>query len=173
MSIFQEILSKFKRGKSQGGGLAVIIVDMQPYFLESIPELVRTQIVLAQLDVLEYCSLMDIPVAYLEFRFRGRTQSEIAEAIQKVPRKKKVIKKWDDGFKGTKLKKFLRGWRVRTLLIAGINADACVRKTAKSAKRHDFKLITAENLVADYRIGRCEKFLKWFRNNGVLAARNF
>jgi len=142
-------LNQIKAGLQNKNSLAVIIVDMQEYFLEDLEEEDRNRIIENQINIIHWCAKNNCPIVVLEYYQRGPTIGILKEKLKRVPRVKTVIKRDDNGFEGTKLNRVLNKLRVKTLLLVGINANACVRSTACGGKKNGFNIATSESLIAN------------------------
>lgn len=150
---------------------AVVLIDMQTDFVENLLESVRRSLIPAQVDVLGQCAERDIPVIVLEFYGHGNTIKPVRKALKRVRRKKFITKYTDDGFDGTGLKAVLDSSDVKSLLLIGINAHACVLATAESGILLGYKVRTSEVLIADgneYEIKPGAR--EWYVENGCLTA---
>lgn len=147
----------------------VVLIDMQPDFVAGLREHVMARIVHEQLRVLEECARLDIPVVVLEYKGHGATIPKLATALKHVPRRSLIRKTNDDGFYKTHLKGTLTGFDVRSPLLMGINAHACVLKTAESGLDYGFVVKTSEHLIADRgRSGIFYDAKRWYEVNGCL-----
>lgn len=62
-----------------------------------------------------------------------------------------VTKQYPSAFFGTDLFDALTGWRVDTLLVAGLSTSGCVRATAVDAMQHGFVPVVVKDAVGDRR----------------------
>lgn len=72
----------------------------------------------------------------------------VAQLVRAKPKActEKVFEKHSyDGFHGTELLSFLKGCRVQTLLVAGVETQVCVLATAKSAAMNQFDTVILED----------------------------
>jgi len=148
----------------------VVLIDMQPNFVSGLREYVTARIVREQLRVLDECARLDMPVVVLEYKGHGATIPELVAALKRVPRRSLITKTNDDGFYKTHLKDVLTGYDVRSPLLMGINAHACVLMTAVSGLDYGFVVKTSENLIADGgRSGIFYDAKRWYEVNGCLV----
>lgn len=153
--------------------LAVLLIDMHDSFLKEVAEEEREREIPYQLDVLNYCKDNNIPVIVLEYELYGETVPVLKKKVDSLPVKEYITKSYDDGFfklkpnikpfqsygrptklhdddfLKTELEDKLRAYGVDSILLMGINASGCVLKTAKSAVKLGFKIITSKDLIAD------------------------
>lgn len=147
----------------------VVLIDMQPDFVAGLREYVTARIVHMQQHVLDECARLDIPVVVLEYRKQGATIPELAAALERVQRRRLIEKPDDDGFCRTELNDVLTGFDVRSLVLMGINAHACVLKTAASGLSNGFVVKTSEDVIADEgRSGIFYDAKRWYENHGCL-----
>ena len=152
---------------------AVLLIDMQTSFVEDLDPKKVPGLIKRQLAVLRKCCELDIPCVTLELRFGGdETIQELASAFGKVPRQALFIKDRDDGFYDTALHQKLQEWQVSKLVLMGINANFCVRATAKSAIRLGYQIITSPGLIAGASY-HSEPDLRWYEQNGKIVTDPF
>ncbi len=110
---------------------AIVVVDMQDYFLKILPDYIKNDIVSAQLDVLDACDEYDIPVAAVEYDGRDKTISIIIDSIMGLNRYSIMKKTTTDGFFRTPLHDILKEWNAKNLCFMGVYAGCCVKHTAR------------------------------------------
>ncbi|MFC1608942.1 isochorismatase family protein [Patescibacteria group bacterium] len=148
--------------------ICVVIVDMQEYFLEKLAYDERCFIIGNQKKVLRWCAEKDIPVIALEYRCRGKTIKELSDSFYVINRVESIIKSDDNGFSWTRLNRLLYVWGVEELFLMGINASACVKRTARGAVRRRYRIVTSLNLIADPSSYEESKSGCWYKQNGIL-----
>lgn len=154
--------------KKQGvGNLAVLLIDMQEWFLNSIEYEERHREIPYQLEVLEYCKNNSIPVFVLEYKDCGPTVKILKDKVDSLEKKVYITKNFDDGFVKTDLAKQLRKNNIDTVLVMGINASACVLSTASGAIMAGFKVMTSDDLIADPRSYGYNESIEWYIENGI------
>jgi isochorismate hydrolase len=162
------ILKKLKPIETPSSCLAVLLIDMQDYYTRRLAEATREGIVAQQIQVIRTCAEKDVPLVILEYRSRGRTIPVLLDEIAKVPRAVMITKSHNNGFMGTRLDKVLRRFGAAEIAFMGINASSCVRDTADSAISLKYKIVTADNVIADE--AGCEgrrKSRQWYETNGL------
>lgn len=147
--------------------LAVLVIDMQDYFLSWIDNN-TAPLISAQQNVLRYAAREDVPVAVLEMKGYGPTVDTILEEAEKVPTYTFIQKTDLSGFRNTDLDKHLQKWKRRTLLLMGLYAGACVRETALGGRRKGYSVITTPQLIAERNDNFAEQALCWYRENYCL-----
>lgn len=154
--------------------LAVIVVDMQSKFVDALDPIDKGLLLGSQMEVLGTCAKKDIPLFILEHRCtRGGTIETLHEAIATVPRTKVIAKTHNDGFRDTTLQADLKKLGTKSLIFTGINASYCVMDTAFSALRLGYRMVTAENLIADATChARLNKSRQWYKENGIHFPKN-
>lgn len=154
--------------KKQGiGNLAVLLIDMQEWFLLGIEYEEKHREIPYQLEVLEYCKNKDIPVFVLEYKDCGSTIKILKDKVDSLEKKTYITKPYDDGFVKTDLAEQLRKNEIATVLLMGINASACVLNTAAGAVMAGFKVMTSDDLIADPKSYGLNESIEWYRSNGV------
>jgi isochorismate hydrolase len=144
--------------------VGVMVIDMQDEFLKKIDPDEKEVMFAAQIDLLDVCREYDYPALLLEYTGWGKTQKELYQSFQTVPRKAEFMKKVNNGFTHPFLSFTLDMFNIETIVIAGISAPYCVKGTAEVAIEEDKKIITARQLIAS-QIDRQKEFresLSWF-----------
>ncbi|MDP2906411.1 MAG: isochorismatase family cysteine hydrolase [Nanoarchaeota archaeon] len=149
------------------GNLAVLVIDMQEWFLGSIEYEEKHKEIPYQLEVLEYCKTNDIPVFVLEYKDCGPTVKILKDKVDSLEKKTYITKDYDDGFVKTDLAKQLRKNRIDTVLLMGINASACVLNTAAGAVMAGFNVMTSDDLIADPKSYNSNESIGWYEDNGI------
>ncbi len=129
--------------------LAVLLIDMQDFFLKEVSEEEKKSEIPYQLEVLDYCKDNNIPVFVLEYLECGETTRILKEKVDSLPVKEYVTKSRNDGFFKTNLETKLRSYGIESILLIGVNASGCVKETAEGAIRAGFKIMTSKDLIAD------------------------
>ena len=177
--------------------VAVAVVDMQEDFLRDIaPDEIKRE-VSYQLNVLDYAKERQLLVYELHTVMRKHIIDNLNEELKEYeiellqnlgfgktePRLKrkldhinsKLVRKYDDnGFIETSLATELREQGIEYILLMGINACACVKKTGQGAIDNGFKIMTLKELIASSYTGGfacitddgCE-CTKWYARNGI------
>jgi nicotinamidase-related amidase len=149
--------------------MAVLLIDMQDHFVDGLGEREEVaHLVLSQIAVLRRCQKENIPVIVLEYDGCGKTIPDLEAELTSIRMVIRVTKSQDSGFSGTKLDDKLRDLGVGTLLLMGINADACVLKTAKDARKLGYVVITNTELIACPN-QTAASYGDWYRVNGVFV----
>lgn len=150
---------------------AVIIIDMQDFFLKNFPTPISNELVEKQKRVILFCLRKKMPFILLEYKaggvFRGRTVSRIKKIINNSV-KEVLIKENNGGFTNTDLDKTLKNLNIGTLLLMGLNANGCVQDTAIGAIHRRYKVITSEGIIAS----SSRKDLSLSKNNGNWFKKN-
>ena len=145
---------------------AVILIDMQSYFADDVEMFKRQEIIQGQINILKECAEKNIPVIVLELDDRGRTLAILDCYLKMIRVVKYVTKNYNDGFCGTNLNRILKELGIKTLILMGINAGYCVKATAISTIAYGYKIITADNLIANGHYHKHD-YPEWFMQNGV------
>ena len=150
---------------------ALILVDMQNYFLKNMQKEVRRELIQNQQEIVKECVKKNIPIIELEYKclgvFRGHTVADIQKEVSKG-NFILVEKENNSGFTNTRLHETLRSLGVKELILIGINANGCVQDTAIAALHRKYKVTTASDVIASvYRsdIDLSPQNKKWFKSN--------
>ncbi len=131
---------------------AVILIDMQDFFLKQHTPENRRALIANQSKVIECCQKNKIPLILFEYKtrgiYRGSTTKSLLEKIKKVPEVLTLIKESNSAFTDTDLHAILTAMKCKKLLVMGINANACVQDTTISAIQRGYKVVIAKGLTA-------------------------
>jgi maleamate amidohydrolase len=135
--------------------IAVVIVDMQ-YGFYTRARVLQTngliQLVSHQQQLLTWAKQKKLPVLFFEYDGYQETDSALTNTLWGY--KFKTITKYDDngfhGKSGYEADQFLHSQNVDTLVIAGINASGCVKRTVVGAIQYGYKVISSSDIVADF-----------------------
>jgi len=155
------------------GHVGALIIDMQPDFLRSIEDSERAKLISSHLKMAKFLVANNIPTVVLEYWDEGSTEREIRDEIDKLPKHKYITKYDDDGFTQRSLHETLRDWKIKDLIIMGINASFCVKDTAQSAIRKGYSIYTARQLLANQSYEQSffnDDVPLWFESNGVYSS---
>lgn len=151
--------------------VAVILIDMQDFFLQHFKENIRMTLVNNQLRLLDKCAEQKMPLIVIEYKargkFRGSTTSKLDQKIKAIPHVL-IIKESNSGFTNTALDKILQGSKIKRLFIMGINANACIQDTAIGAIHRGYQVIVSKGLTACSSRSDMEfsnRNDKWYREN--------
>jgi len=147
----------------------VVMIDMQPYFLQFLRAGRMPELALHQRRVLSRCAILDIPVIVLEAADYGATLSPLAKAVRQAPRSVFIEKTTADGFYKTDLSAVLTIWQSRSLLFMGLYATQCVKITARSALQHGYAVVTAPQVIAGRDDQPRHGGIDWFRQVGTVV----
>jgi isochorismate hydrolase len=167
---------EFRSQDAKSRKLCILLIDMQEYFLSDFVDSARYALVESQLDFLRSVRRVDLPVAVLEYKDCGNTLSELRREVDLTSVHQYITKPTNNGFHGTRLDKLLLAWNVNNLILMGINADACVLETARSAVLKDYKIWTANRLIAnvsrEHDAALNGTFQHWYKANGKYFSDN-
>jgi len=150
---------------------AVIIVDMQSFFLDNFTPKNRKLLIMNQIKTIKLCVKNKLPFFILEYRCRGIFRGELIQKLDKMiknTQKEIIIKESNSGFTNTNLDLILNNLKIKQILIMGINANGCVQDTAIGAIRRGYRVITASGIIASSSRKDLElsvKNLKWYKKN--------
>lgn len=154
--------------------VAILLIDMQDYFLKGIDPAEKEKEIPYQIEVLDYCKKNEIPVFILEYKDYGSTTSILREKLNELTDKTYIIKLNENGFIDTDLADRLNQKGVKNLLLMGINASACVLNTAKGALESGYTIMVSKDLIADRPPSNQWQFywdfnesIDWYKKNGI------
>jgi nicotinamidase-related amidase len=150
--------------------VAVIIIDMQTGFVERLYPGEEQRIVANQLEIIRLCNEREIPIIVVEFdRYEfGLTISMLRERAEKNQHYKIQHKSRNSAFERTLLNLRLRIMGVKKLFLMGVNAEACVRKTAADAMQHGFTIITSNEVISGHDKPNSEHSIAWYKRRGIV-----
>jgi nicotinamidase-related amidase len=119
-----------------------------------------------QCSVLERAIEIKIPIAVLEYYNYGFTLSQLRKTLRKEPQCAFFTKREDSGFSEKTFSLWLQRNRTKTLFLMGINANACVRFTARDALARGFKIVTSSGLIATIPGNYPNDYMPWYKQNG-------
>jgi nicotinamidase-related amidase len=128
---------------------AVLLIDMQPKYLQLLSYQQQRALEREQLHVLDYCTHRDVPVALIEYNASGTTLPRLLGAVRAVPRKG-FYEKWQpDAFSVQGLERQLNEWDCNRVFLMGVFASQCIRTTALSAAQLGFTVGTQPSVIAE------------------------
>ncbi len=152
---------------------AVIIIDMQDFFLKNFPVSICNEFIENQKQVISLCMKKKLPFILLEYKaggiLRGKTILKL-EKMVKSSTKETIIKNNNGGFTNTNLDKILRNQNIGTVLLMGLNANGCVQDTAIGAIHRGYRVISSEGVIAsssrkDLTLSKRNK--NWFKEKTI------
>jgi len=135
-------------------GFAVVLIDMQLGFYErggTTDSVGLNKLVYNQSRLLKWSVQNKIPVLILEYERFGVTDPRLMKIV--AGSSFKVIEKnQDGGFYGksrNEVLKTLAGWKVDSLIVAGINGPYCVKDTIMGALESGFDVMTTSWVIGN------------------------
>ncbi|NTW14284.1 MAG: cysteine hydrolase [Candidatus Moranbacteria bacterium] len=149
------------------GSVAVLLIDMQDRFLVTRE---KRNLIPNQIALLSVCVDKGIPVIVVKCEGFGEVNFQLADFLDRIPKRRKitVIKPNEDAFDGTDLADILAALGVTTLLLMGVNACTCVYKTAVSARKRGYEILTSRELIA----GNCDEYEHHLQRNHLSRRRD-
>lgn len=150
---------------------AVILIDMQDFFLQHFKDSIKKTLIENQLRVLDKCAKQKIPLIVVEYKargkFRGSTTGKLNQKLKTISHEL-IIKESNSAFTNTDLDKILKGLHTKKLFIIGINANACIQDTAIGAIHRGYKVTVSKGLTAcasrtDMELSKRNE--EWYRSN--------
>lgn len=149
--------------------LAIVIVDMQMFFLKKLSVEKLNTLLEAQIAVIRICASCNIPIIVLEYKDSGETVQKLDNEILLVKQVVRLIKNDDDGFYDGQLHEQLLRFKANSLLLMGVNTSYCVKVTASSALSLGYKILTGDTLTTNTCMCCRDKInptLEWYARNG-------
>ncbi|OGI76552.1 hypothetical protein A3C57_02285 [Candidatus Nomurabacteria bacterium RIFCSPHIGHO2_02_FULL_33_12] len=144
--------------------LAVFLIDMQDKFIDTNE---KRSLIPNQISVLNFCENKNVPILVFRYHGYGDINYKLQEKLNKIHKLVTYFsKRNDDAFHLDSLERWLENYEIKTILIMGINACACVLETAKSAIYYGYNVITSDQLIAGY-CNECNGKHFWYEKNGV------
>lgn len=149
-------------GPRVGDNYALVIIDMQPYFVErggNDKELVNAkkvdEILNNQVKMIELAKKSGIPIVFVEYESYGDTNSKLKEAAAGYDNIK-IITKNTDGMlddynnKKSELSDYLRSKEIGNLIITGANGGACVQQSIAGSLQNNYNVLAYSKGIADF-----------------------
>ena len=154
---------------TSSNGVAVLLIDMQEFFLQHFDKHIRKELVDNQISVLNFCIKNKLPIIATEYKCRGIFRGHMITTLHKKLGKALahiVVKESNSGFTKTELDQVLKDLKVKRLLIMGINANACVQDTTIGAISRGYKVLISKGIIAsagrkDLEISK--RNMKWYK----------
>jgi nicotinamidase-related amidase len=170
--IFLFLLFAVLPGLARAENTALVIIDMQPYFVsqlgfQDLPgNKEKLQQVLAkQVELIRMAKAERLPIATIEYDDCGPTCATLTKEIGEYPLHRNFTKTTDGMFHkfsvmGPRLKKFLDENKVTKLLVAGANGGACVKCSIEGALEKGYRVVADSQGIADF---GSQKFIHPYR----------
>ncbi|GEM_PF-1344685 len=163
--------------RANPSSIAMLLVDMQPLFLELVDKKEAEEEIPNMARMLEYARENKIPVVVIEYKvhdFRIETIDALTEKLKYSPMEVRYVTKTHaGGFRDTNLTQILRDLDVSDVVLMGAYASACVIETAMGALNNNFGIMTSPDLIADPSdLGTLfagPESSNWYQENGVWA----
>jgi len=138
-----------EKEKTHKSNTAVVVVDMQAGFVDSLEPSVYDDLLSAQNKTLEYCRSQGYPIYLVEFAGNGPTISDIRYEFDQFKYGKCIYVKGQNNGMGQALYNQLKSTGVENIIFTGLNRSICVLSTILGAKNAGFNVMTAGDLTAD------------------------
>lgn len=153
--------------KIKADNLAVLVIDMQDFWLGEIDNKELETELPYQAEILDYCKANNVPVFVIEYENCGPTTDYLKKKIDQLPKKYYITKNWTNAFERTELEKKLKETKAETVVLMGVYASACVKETAKGALEAGLKIATSKDLIADSKCDNHKENTEWYKEKGV------
>lgn len=160
--VFIFSLNAFALDGRVGDNYALIIIDMQPYFVErgghdkKEENIKKVEEILAnQIRMIELAKKSKIPIIFIEYESYGETNSKLKDAAAGYDNIK-IITKSSDGMlddwnnKKSELSDYLQSKEIGNLIITGANGGACVKESIDGSLKNNYNVIAYSKGIADF-----------------------
>lgn len=148
---------------------ALVIVDMQNFFLKNSINKDVDSVINNQRKVIDFFNKNNSPIVFLEYQDEKNSRGCVLPVLSKKAKNKYTIKKLSNGgFTNTDLNKILKDLKIKKIVLVGINANGCVQDTAIGAIRRGYEIISSEDLMANIyfdNLGLSRNNKKWYQEN--------
>lgn len=153
------------------GNTAVILIDMQRKFFESIHrDFNRVELLHYQQQVIRECVIRDIPFVEVCYEGYGPTISPLDNLIAQLKTKRTIIKSEADAFSNPQLNEQLSQWGIKKNFYMGLYACRCIWKTARKGLEHGYGIMTSPQVIAPPRIYPSSwDWLSYYERNGEVV----
>ena len=148
-------------------GLAVILIDMQKGFISQMRKNEKRRIMPNQIAVLRHCHTNNIPIIVLEYKGYGSTIRELRSEYENTTNYLIITKSEDNGFEDTNLDEQLKTMGIKVLFLMGINADCCVKRTARGALDRHYNIMISNDVISGQSDHSKNNSIPWYENNGA------
>lgn len=129
--------------------LGLIIVDMQDHFLNQLSRRQRKKLIATIIRTIDFFIERNWPIFVVEFYNRGKTILPLRKTLGFYSKVSFVKKTGNNSFNNTSLKRLCKEVDVGGVVLAGLNASACVQETARAAKEIGLAILSAREILAD------------------------
>jgi isochorismate hydrolase len=150
--------------------LALIVIDMQTFFLKDIHKSDRQKIVKNQKEVIDLFMKNNLPIILIEYNLTPEKQQKtirpLSKPLQNYDNVTHFIKSKSGAFHLKSLQRYILNERINAVCAMGINKTACVLESINTKTLNDKLIITGDSVIAEPRIWRkYDDEQKWFYNN--------
>lgn len=139
-----------ERGEVDYSGLAVLVVDMQAFFLGNLDLTVRRELVQHQWEVVDFYQRRDVPIIGVEMELGQKIKNQrTIPILRRYMTGDQIRKKTRDAFLETELEERLDQSHCRDLIVMGLYRSECVAATIERAYQFGYHLSTASTVIAD------------------------
>lgn len=145
-----------------GDNTALVVIDMQPYFVErggnqNEKENLRktNQVLTNQVQLIQLAKQTGTPIVFVEYENYGDTNSDLRQAAKGYENIKFITKSADGIFdpynnKRDELGEYLRSKEIGNLIITGANGGACVEQSISGALENNYNVLAYGQGIADF-----------------------
>ena len=147
---------------SFAGNLALVIIDMQPYFTtyftthypssENIKNL--ESVILKQRDLIRLAKTSQIPIILVEYRGSGNTLSDLTDEIGNYSKKFIFIKPLNGMFDhwntALEIISYLHNNNVTDLIMTGVHGSYCVQQSIEGALKNGYQVWADPQAIIEF-----------------------
>ena len=130
---------------------AVILVDMQDFFLHHLQDGTRRKLIANQLEIIDLCMKNKVPIIVTEYKCRGISRGKMVPILQdkvKASLVKTIVKLNNGGFTKTELDSVLKSLKIKKLIVMGVNGNGCVQDTVIGALNRGYEVLISQGTIA-------------------------
>jgi nicotinamidase-related amidase len=174
---------------------ACVIIDMQRFFFEENPSLLKTKLLTNCITLLEAMRRAKAPIIHVhtlyepdrldwprawknepspvwcEGLIEGALSAQVLPGLEPKDAEPIVRKRRFSGFYETTLRTALQRFSAQTVILAGYSADVCIRFTAADAYNHGYDVVIVRNCVEAFKEKTVDsiEYLHWLTNCDVVS----
>lgn len=174
LSLMTLSFTSFADSTRVGDKDALIIIDMQPYFItrdgnqdygenkDKVKEIIKNQI-----EVIKLAKESEIPIIFIVYEGLGETAEELKNAAEGYSDAKYIFKSTDGMFSESnkyrsELIDYLSSKEVGNLIILGANGAGCVRESISGSLDNNYNVLAFSKGTADF---NSKGFIYPYENN--------
>lgn len=145
-----------------GDKAALVIIDMQPFFVErgqndktESNQKKLKKLIEIQIEAINFAKKIKIPIIFIEYKGLGRTNEKLRNAVKDYADVKIFLKNTDgmfsrDNQQRSNLIEYLESKEIGNLIITGANGGACVEQSIRGSFEENYNVIALNTAIADF-----------------------